>query len=132
VAAGLVAFFWSTLIEKLRNPVRLMDAIGLAFFAVAGTQKALDFGLSPVMAALLGMLTGIGGGIVRDVLLAEVPAVLRSELYAVAALAGAAIVAVGYVLEIPAVVTALVGGSVCFGLRIVALRRGWQLPRPPE
>jgi uncharacterized membrane protein YeiH len=132
VAAGLIAFFWSTLIEKLRNPVRLMDAIGLAFFAVAGTQKALDFGLSPVMAALLGMLTGIGGGIVRDVLLAEVPAVLRSELYAVAALAGAAIVAGGYVLQVPALVTAVCGGLVCFGLRILALRRGWHLPRPPE
>ena len=132
VVAGLIAFFWSRLIEKLRNPVRLMDAIGLAFFAVAGTQKALDFGLSPVMAALLGMLTGIGGGIVRDVLLAEVPVVLRSELYAVAALAGAAIVAGGHVLQVPALVTAVVGGLVCFGLRILALRRGWHLPRPPE
>ncbi len=131
VAAGLIAFFWSSLIEKLRNPVRLMDAIGLAFFAVAGTQKALDFGLSPAMAALLGMLTGIGGGIVRDVLLAGVPVVLRSELYAVAALAGAAIVAGGYVLGIPALVSAVCGGLVCFGLRIVALRRGWNLPRPP-
>lgn len=132
VAAGLIAFFWSAVIEKLRNPVRLMDAIGLAFFAVAGTQKALDFGLSPAMAALLGMLTGIGGGIVRDVLLAEVPAVLRSELYAVAALAGSAIVAGGHVLGVEPLVTALVGGLVCFGLRIVALRRGWHLPRPPE
>jgi len=92
VAAGLIAFFWSSLIEKLRNPVGVLDAMGLAFFAVAGTEKALTFGLSPVMAALLGMLTGIGGGVARDVLLAEVPAVLRSDLYAVAALAGAAIV----------------------------------------
>jgi uncharacterized membrane protein YeiH len=139
VAAGLIAFFWSSLIEKLRNPVRLMDAIGLAFFAVAGTQKALDFGLSPVMAALLGMLTGIGGGIVRDVLLAEVPVVLRSELYAVAALAGAAIVAGGHVLGMPAVVTAIIAGLICFGLRVAAIRRGWGLPlaggkdtRPPD
>jgi uncharacterized membrane protein YeiH len=132
VAAGLVAFYWSGFIEKLRNPVRLMDAIGLAFFAVAGTQKALDFGLSPVMAALLGMLTGIGGGIARDVLLAEVPVVLRSELYAVAALAGAAIVAGGYVLDIPALVTAFCGGLVCFALRMLALRRGWHLPRPSD
>lgn len=132
VVAGLVAFFWSTLIEKLRNPVRLMDAIGLAFFAVAGTQKALDYGLSPAMAALLGMLTGIGGGIVRDVLLAEVPVVLRAELYAVAALAGAAIVAIGHVLQVPALATAVCGGLICFTLRMLALRRGWHLPRPPE
>src|SRR5690606_26248756 len=73
LVAGLLCFFWSALIEKLRNPVRMLDAMGLALFAVAGTEKALAFGLSPVMAALLGMLTGIGGGVARDVLLAEIP-----------------------------------------------------------
>lgn len=128
VAAGLIAFFWSSLIEKLRNPVRLLDAVGLAFFAVAGTQKALAFGLSPVMAALMGMLTGIGGGIVRDVLLAEIPAVLRSDLYAVAALAGAAIVAGGQMLQVSPLITAVFGGVICFGLRMIAIRRGWSLP----
>jgi uncharacterized membrane protein YeiH len=128
VAAGLIAFFWLSLIKKLSNPVRLLDAAGLAFFAVAGTQKALAFGLSPLMAALLGMLTGIGGGVVRDVLLAEVPAVLRSDLYAVAALAGAAIVAGGSMLHVQPVLLAATGGLVCFGLRMMAIRRGWNLP----
>jgi uncharacterized membrane protein YeiH len=128
LAAGLIAFFWSSLIERLRNPVRLLDAAGLAFFAVAGTQKALAFGLSPAMAALMGMLTGIGGGIVRDVLLAEIPAVLRSDLYAVAALAGAAVVAGGSVLGISSLITAVCGGVICFGLRMMAIRRGWHLP----
>lgn len=128
LAAGLIAFFWSSLIEKLRNPVRLMDAAGLAFFAVAGAEKALAFGLSPVMAALLGMLTGIGGGVARDVLLAEIPAVLRSDLYAVAALAGAVIVVGGSVLHLPLVMVTLGGGLVCFALRMIAIRRGWHLP----
>ncbi|MET0986568.1 MAG: trimeric intracellular cation channel family protein [Steroidobacteraceae bacterium] len=128
LAAGLIAFFWSTRIEQLRNPVRMMDAMGLAFFAVAGTQKALAFGLSPVMAALLGMLTGIGGGVARDLSLTEIPAVLRSDLYAVAALAGAAIVAVGSMLNVPAIITTLCGGLLCFGLRMMAIRWGWHLP----
>jgi uncharacterized membrane protein YeiH len=128
LAAGMIAFFWSSLIERLRNPVRLLDAAGLAFFAVSGTQKALAYGLSPVMATLLGMLTGVGGGIVRDVLLAEIPAVLRSDLYAVAALSGAAIVAGGGVLKIPPLIAALCGGLVCFALRMMAIRRGWHLP----
>ena len=128
LAAGLIAFFWSSLIEQFRNPVRIMDAMGLAFFAVAGTQKALAFGLSPLMAALLGMLTGIGGGIVRDVLLAEIPAVLRSDLYAVAALVGAAIVAVGSMVDAPAIITTSLGGAVCFGLRLMAIRWDWHLP----
>lgn len=137
MAAGVIAFFWSTTVERLRNPVRMLDAVGLAFFAVAGTEKALVFGLSPVMAALMGMLTGIGGGMARDILLAEVPAVLRADLYAVAALAGAGIVVAGTLLEAPVLLTAIIGGMVCFGLRMSALRWGWQLPmargaEPPE
>lgn len=129
MAAGVVAFYRAPMIERLRNPVRMLDAVGLAFFAVAGTQKALAFGLSPVMAALMGMLTGIGGGMARDILLADVPAVLRSELYAVAALAAAAIVVAGSLLGVP-LVASIVGGLVCFGLRMAALRWGWQLPLP--
>ena len=86
------------------------------------------FGLDPVMAALLGMLTGIGGGMVRDVLVAEIPTVLRSELYAVAALAGAAVVVIGDLLHLPSTAAAVVGAALCFGLRVMAIRRGWRLP----
>ena len=131
LTAGLVAFFRSSLIERLRSPARILDAVGLAFFCVAGAGKALAFGLSPLMAALLGMLTGIGGGIVRDVLLAEVPAVLRSELYALAALAGAGIVVAGEMIRLPPGLTAMAGGLACFGLRMIAIRRGWKLPTAP-
>lgn len=132
LAAGLLMFFWSSEIKKLRNPVRMLDAMGLALFAVSGTEKALAFGLSPVMAALLGMLTGIGGGVARDVLLAEIPAVLRSDLYAVAALAGAATVVGGSLLHLPVMITTIGGGVVCFGLRMMAIRRGWRLPVAQE
>src|SRR5690348_2253959 len=96
VLAALIVFFWDALTIRLGDPVLWFDAIGLAFFAVAGTQKALVFGLNPVMAALLGMLTGIGGGMLRDVLVNEVPAVLRTDLYALAALGGSAVVAGGH------------------------------------
>ena len=90
--AGLVVFFWYPISERLRNLsslILIFDAAGLALFAVVGTQKALGYGLNPVMAPLLGMLSGIGGGMLRDVLVAQIPTVLRAELYAVAALAGA-------------------------------------------
>ena len=128
LTAGIVTFFWSPQIERLHNPVRMFDALGLAVFAVAGTQKALAFGLAPPMAAAMGMLTGIGGGIARDVLLAQVPLVLRAELYAIAALAGAAVVAVGHWLQWPALPCVLAGAGLCFGLRMMALRYGWHLP----
>ena len=81
--AGLVVFFWYPLSERLRNlrnHVLIFDAAGLALFAVVGTQKALGYRLNPVMAALLGVLTGIGGGMLREVLVAETPTVLRSYL----------------------------------------------------
>ena len=83
--AGIVTFYWFSGIDRLRSPVLVFDGAGLALFAVSGTQKALALGLAPVMAALLGMLTGIGGGMTRDVLLAEIPTVLRADFYAVAA-----------------------------------------------
>jgi uncharacterized membrane protein YeiH len=128
VLAGLITFFSYAGVYRLRNPVLLFDAVGLSFFAVAGAQKAITFGLSPVMSALLGMLTGIGGGMTRDVLLIEIPQVLRSDLYAVAALAGASIVVIGNMLGIPYGASALAGGFLCFGLRFMAIRYGLQLP----
>lgn len=99
--AGLVTFFWYPDIDVRRRPVLLFDGAGLALFAVTGTQKALAAGLNPVMAALMGMLTGIGGGMLRDVLVNETPTVLRADLYAVAALAAGVVVAVGRVLHYP-------------------------------
>jgi uncharacterized membrane protein YeiH len=129
--AGLVTFFWypiSVRLRRLRNHVLIFDAAGLALFAVVGTQKALGYRLNPLMAALLGVLTGIGGGMLRDVLIAQVPTVLRAELYAVAALAGAVVVVAGHVLNLPPAATAIAGAALCFGIRLIAIRRGWRLP----
>lgn len=128
LVAGLVTFYFPSAIIQRWNPVLLFDAAGLALFAVSGAHKALVYGLNPVMATLLGMLTGIGGGMARDVLLAEIPTVLRSDLYAVAALVGAAIVVIANMLHLPSGLAALVGAALCFGLRVLAIRQGWQLP----
>jgi uncharacterized membrane protein YeiH len=128
LVAGAMTFWWRPLVDWLRNPVQFFDAAGLALFAVAGTQKALSFGLSPAMAAVLGMMTGIGGGIARDVLLAEVPSVLRSELYATAALAGAVVIVAGDALQANAALSALSGAAACFALRIAAIRYRIRLP----
>ena len=126
--AGVLTFWWYPSIDRRRSPVLVFDAAGLALFAVSGAQKALAFGLNPVMAALLGMLTGIGGGMARDVLLAEIPTVLRADLYAVAALGGAAVVVIGGALRLPSPAVAAAGAVLCFGLRFLAIRRGWHLP----
>jgi uncharacterized membrane protein YeiH len=128
LVAGIITFYFPSAITRRWNPVLLFDAAGLALFAVSGAHKALAYGLNPVMATLLGMLTGIGGGMARDILLAEIPIVLRADLYAVAALAGAAIVVIANMLQVPAGAAAIVGAAFCFGLRVLAMKRGWQLP----
>lgn len=132
ILAGLITFYWSRTINRLSSPVLVFDAAGLALFAVAGAGKALEFHAGPMTATLLGMLTGIGGGMVRDILVMQIPTVLRTELYAVAALVGAAVMVVGRMLHLPNYGAAIAGAVLCFGLRFIAMRRGWQLPIAPE
>jgi uncharacterized membrane protein YeiH len=128
IAAGLLVFFLSSLIELLQHPVLFFDAAGLGVFAIAGTQKALDHGINWPMAAILGMISGIGGGMVRDILTAQIPTVLRSDIYAVAALAGALVVVAGKWMELPPAPVAVGGIALCLSLRLMALYRGWKLP----
>jgi uncharacterized membrane protein YeiH len=128
LAAGVVTLVWYPGVARLRPIVLLLDAAGLGLFAVAGAEKALAFGLNPFVSALLGMLTGIGGGVLRDLLVNEVPAVLRADLYALAALAGAGVVVGGHLLRWPPTATTVAGAVLCFAMRFVAIRRGWNLP----
>jgi uncharacterized membrane protein YeiH len=128
LAAGLLTFVCYSPIARLRRAILLFDAAGLALFAVAGATKALAHGLNPLMAALLGMLTGIGGGIARDLLVARTPAVLQSDLYALAALAGAVLVVIGHGLHWPVLPTSIGGAVACFSLRLMAIHYGWNLP----
>ena len=129
IAAGVATFFWHVGIERMHNPVQVFDAAGLALFAVLGTGKALAFGLSPFAATLLGIITGIGGGIARDLLVARTPVVLQqTELYAAAALVGSGIVAIAHAFGWPQAPAMVIGAALCFGLRFGAIRRGWRLP----
>jgi uncharacterized membrane protein YeiH len=126
--AGLITFRWSQIIDRMRSSVLVLDAAGLGLFAVSGALKALAFQLNPVAAVLLGIVTAVGGGIARDVLVSEVPEIMRSELYASAALAGATVVVAGRLLHLPSPSVAITGAVLCFGLRYMAIRRGWRLP----
>ncbi|WP_158941395.1 trimeric intracellular cation channel family protein [Granulicella sp. S190] len=129
-AGGGAVFFFHPLIQRV--PVHLMitlDAAGLALFAVAGVGKALEFGITPLLAIILGAVTGAGGGTVRDVLLAQVPGVLHSDVYAAAALAGAAVVVMGLKVKLPRGLAMSLGAGACFVLRMVAAWRHWNLPK---
>lgn len=126
--AGLLVFRFPGLFHHFKHPVQFFDAAGLGVFAVAGTQKALDYGIDWPMAAVLGMISGIGGGMVRDVLTIQVPTVLRADIYAVAALAGALMVVLGHFIGTQPILFAAAGIIVCVFLRLMALYRGWRLP----
>ena len=128
ILAGLIVFFAYRFIDRLSSPVQLFDAAGLGLFCVAGADKALAFHAGPVAATLLGMVTGIGGGMIRDILVMEVPSVLRTELYAVAALLGAAFTVVGQRLGMSSHLAAPIGATLCITLRLLALHYGWHLP----
>ncbi|MGU3493476.1 trimeric intracellular cation channel family protein [Xanthobacteraceae bacterium A53D] len=128
VAGGLAAFSAPRLVGRLRLWTLVFDAAGLGVFAVTGTQKALDYGLTPLMAAILGVVTGIGGGMVRDVLTMQVPVVLRADIYAVAAFLGAIVVAGCHMAGIGIEISAPVGIGLCFALRLLAIHRRWNLP----
>ena len=110
--------------------INVFDAAGLGLFCVTGALKALDHGLGPVPAALMGMVTGIGGGMARDLLTNRVPVVFSSELYATPALAGAMWAVLAETWDQPVVVAAIPGVVICFGVRMLALRRNWHAPLP--
>lgn len=125
---GLITFYGNPLIKRLNNAVLVFDAAGLALFAVDGSLKALAFFINPLAAVLLGVLTGVGGGIARDIMVGEIPAVLRTDIYAVAALAASLVVVVGIELGLPSIAVTIPGALLCFGIRIIAIRRHWKLP----
>ena len=128
ISGGLVTFYWYPGVASRQHQILVLDAIGLALFAVIGAEKAIEDGIHPLMAALLGMLTGIGGGMTRDVLAGDIPFVLRSDLYAVAALAGATMVSAGHAIGIPSRYSMLIGAALCIFLRLMAIYRSWRVP----
>src|SRR4051794_32458197 len=118
-AAGAICFFARPALERMQRSVLVFDAIGLGLFCVTGATKALDFGVGPVPAIMLGAITGIGGGILRDVLLREVPTVLRHDLYAIPALVGAAVLVIAQESGATSPVFPILGAAVCVGVRLV-------------
>jgi uncharacterized membrane protein YeiH len=126
--AGIVTFLAPSSVERSLRRIDVLDAAGLALFCVAGASTALDFRIPAVQAIVLGAITGIGGGMLRDILINEIPQVLRGGLYAVPALLGATVVVVASKAGAHSAVFPLLGMLVCFTVRIVGLRREVNLP----
>lgn len=124
------AVFCFHLLQQVSQGLLLpLDAAGLALCAIAGADKAIEYGIHPLLAVMMGAVTGVGGGTVRDILLNRVPGVLSSDVYAAAALAGALVVVMGLRTKVPRWVTMTAGAVVCFTLRMVAVWQHWNLPK---
>jgi uncharacterized membrane protein YeiH len=128
-AAGLLCFVAGPALHRIQPGVQVFDAMGLAVFCVTGASKALEFGLGPVQAVILGAITGIGGGMLRDVLLGETPTVLRHELYAIPALLGAGVVASAHTAGSLSPVFPILGATLCFTTRMIGVRYRIDAPR---
>jgi uncharacterized membrane protein YeiH len=127
-AGALIAFFLTRPLERLVVPMIVLDAAGLSLFCVTGASKALTFGLGAAQAVILGAVTAVGGGTIRDVLIGRVPSVLTSGLYAVPALLGATVTVVAVRLHVYGVVAALLAAGLCFGVRMLGVRFNLNAP----
>ncbi|WP_407568305.1 TRIC cation channel family protein [Arsenicicoccus dermatophilus] len=132
VLAGFVAFGYAHGVQRFAKVVLTMDALGLATFMTAGTLKALELGAPALEAVLVGLMTAVGGGMMRDVLAGVVPEVLRTQLYAIPALAGGAMLAAAHTAGVHSVAVTLGCAAFVFGVRMAALRWRWQAPHPPR
>lgn len=128
--AGLITFVIHPRVERIARLVRVLDAAGLALFAVSGAMKAVLFAVSPVTAVVVGVITAAGGGLMRDVIVGQVPEVLRHELYAVPALLGSLVIVVAA--EAQHLTTLVVWAAVVlvFAVRMAAVVLDLNAPRP--
>jgi len=127
--AGLVTLLAHPLLNRIGGPIDVLDAAGLALFCVTGASIALDHGLAAVPAVVLGAITGIGGGVLRDILVREIPVVLREGLYAIPALIGAAIVVGAARAGAHGPAALIIGAAICFVIRLAGLMLNLNLPR---
>ena len=129
---GLFAFLLGRRLDPLNAPITVLDAAGLSLFAVTGASKALSFGLGPGQAILLGALTGVGGGTLRDVLVGQVPAILQKGFYAIPAIAGASLTVISIRTDTFGIVAAATATGACFLLRMAGVRYHFHAPGPPR
>lgn len=129
-SGGLLAFFLGRKLDRLALPITILDAVGLSLFAITGTIKGLEFGLGNTQAIILGIITAVGGGTIRDVLIRQIPSILHADLYAIPALLGAGITVIVAEAGLHPYPWAIIGASLCFILRMVGVKYDLQAPKP--
>lgn len=130
-SGAFIAFIFSKYLARLTGPIEILDAVGLSFFAVTGASKAMEFGLGPAQAIILGTITGVGGGTIRDTLVGRIPSVMSEGLYAIPALIGATITVIAMLTDLYGVAAAIIAAVVCWLLRVVGIHFKLNAPYVP-
>jgi len=126
----IIALRWRPHVQPEKNTLVLVaDAAGLSAFTVLGTDMGMEAGLEPFAAVILGVITGVGGGVLRDLLTGNRPAVLVGQIYAVAAIAGGALFSVLVSFDVAEDLVVWLSVASIFVIRLVAIRYDWHLPR---
>jgi uncharacterized membrane protein YeiH len=127
--AALVTIALARFMETLRWPFLVLDALGLVVFTIIGCNVAIGMGQSPVIVIVAGMITGIAGGILRDVLCNDIPLVFSGELYATVSIVTGAIYYLGIIAGFPADAVTILAVVIGFALRILAILFNWSMPK---
>lgn len=128
VSVSVVVFFTAHIPESRYRLLLWLDAVGLSFFCIVGAQRALAEDVGAFIAVVMGVMPATFGGIVRDMLVGEVPLLLHKEIYVTAALAGSLVFVGLLIVSLPQTIAAVCGFAACFAVRALALRYGWALP----
>lgn len=127
---AFIVFIFAKHLGRMTVPIEVLDAVGLSVFAVTGASKAMEFGLGPVQSIILGTLTGVGGGTIRDALIGRIPSVMSEGLYAIPAIVGAGITVAALMTDLYGVLAAVIAASVCWLIRIIGIRYKLNAPSP--
>lgn len=124
----LMRLFYSFL-EKYRQQLMLFDTMGIALFTILGTEKTLELGFHPVIAAIMGMFSAVMGGVFRDMLTNSIPVIFRKEIYATACLAGAVLFLILYQFNLDRTINFILSGSLIITIRLLAVYYKWSIPK---
>lgn len=124
----LLAIFFKSAVQKLRKTFFLFDTIGIAVFTILGLQKSLNIGLDPIIAIMMGMVSAVFGGVIRDIVCNEIPLIFRKEIYALACIAGGGIYLTLIYVELSADLSIALSILSIVTIRILAVKHRWHLP----
>jgi len=129
IIAIVVSLLFKKRVIQLRNTLFLFDTVGIGVFTIIGVQKSLNFGISPIIAVMMGTISAVFGGVIRDILTNETPLIFRKEIYATPCILGGVIYLILLHFNINIQLVSFMTAVLIIGVRLLAVKKKWALPR---